>query len=97
MESPAVRAKSRIRHVRERLRTEDTQALIDELAPIYDDLDRVEAPVAPAAVWVRLGAAMASLEDGESSAAIDYLDAAEEAVQLMVAAVATRKSATAIN
>ena len=138
-ESPAVRAKSRIWHVRERLRTEDTQALIDELAPIYDDLDRVEAAVAPAAVRVHLAAAMSSLEHAEGSTAIDHLgaadasivlnardlpvartymlvyealvsltrddsagagralDAAEEAVQLMVAAVATREGTTAIN
>ena len=138
-ESPAVRAKSRIWHVRERLRTEEAQALTGELAPIYDDLDRVEAAVAPAAVRVHLAAAMLSLEHGEGSTAIDHLgaadasmlltardlpvartyflvhealvsltqedparagralDAAEEAVQLMVAAVATQEDATAIN
>jgi hypothetical protein len=138
-ESPAVRAKSRIWHVRERLQTGDTQALIDELAPIYDDLDRVEAAVASAAVRVHLAAAMASLEQGEDSTAIDHLgaadasmvltardlpvarthslvhealvslsqedsaragralDAAEQAVQLMVAAVADPEGAIAIN
>jgi hypothetical protein len=41
--------------------------------------------------WNELVQARALLEDGESSAAIDHLDAAEEAVQLMVAAVATRR------
>jgi hypothetical protein len=138
-ESPAVRAKSRIWHVRERLRAEDTQALIEELAPIYDDLDQMEAALVPAAVRVHLDAAMVSLEHGEGSTAIDHLgaadasmvltardlpvartyslvyealvslsqedsaragralDAAEEVVQLMVAAVATPEGATAIN
>jgi len=138
-ESPAVRAKSRIWHVRERLQTEEAQALIDELAPIYDDLDRVEAAAAPAAVRAHLAAAALSLEHGDRSTATDRLgaadasmtltardlpvartyflvrralvsltqedlaragralDAAEEAVQLMVAAVAVQDGSTSIN
>jgi hypothetical protein len=138
-ESPAARAKSRIWRVRERLRSEEAQALAGELAPIYDDLDRVGAAVAPAAVRVHLAAALRALENGERSAAVDHLraaeasmalterelpvartyflvqeavaslsqgdparagralDAAEEAVLVMVAAVATRRDAATVN
>jgi len=138
-ESAAVRVQSRIWHVRERLRSEEAQALAGEIAPIYDDLDHVEAAAAPAAVRVHLAAALHSLERGERSAADDHLgaaeasmtwterdlpvartyfqvreallflaegdparagralDAAEDAVLCMVAAVATRESPAAVN
>jgi hypothetical protein len=95
--SRAVRVESRISHDRERLRNEEAQALTGELASIYDGRDRVEAAVAPAAVWMHLAAAVRSLERGERSSAIDHLGAAEEAVQLMVAAVAAREVAPTIN
>jgi hypothetical protein len=81
-ESPAVRAKTGIWRVRERLGSEEAQALAGELAPIYDDLDHVEAAVAPAAVRVHLAAALRALERGERSAAVDHLRAAESSMAL---------------
>lgn len=95
--SPAVRAESRNRHAREHLRTGEAQALTGKPAPTQADRDRVDAALAPTAVQLHLAAAMRSLESGEHSAAIDHLGAAEEAVQILVAAVAGREEAPAIN